>query len=139
MTTEKHRHASAHAQAAPLLRPNASTAVGSLFVPPRTTPHTEFFARTLQRGVVNTTISNMPYASLTDLPTTEAGPYTPQLACGCGQANPDSCVTSLQGTPPYLDAPLSRSMMDASYNSSPFLSITPVQAYLQLRASPLNM
>jgi hypothetical protein len=80
----------------------------------------------------------MPYASLTDMPSTEAGPYTPQLACDRGQANPDSCVTSLQGTRPYLDAPLSRAMMEASYSSSPFVSVTPVQAYLQLRASPLN-
>ena len=117
----------------------ASAAVGSLFVPPRSTPNTEFFARVTQRGVVNTTVSNMPYASLTNMRTTEAGPFIPQMACGCGQANPDSCVKTLGGTSPFLDAPLSREMMEASYDSSPYLSVTPVQAYLQLRASPLNM
>ena len=130
-------HGTAH-QKARQLNP-ASTALGSLCVSPRSTPNTEFFSRVLQRGVVNTTVSNMPYASLTNTRATEAGPFIPQMACGCGQANPDSCVESLGGTSPFLDAPLSREMMEASYNSSPYLSVTPVQAYMQLRASPLNM
>ncbi len=138
MAAKERQRAATHPHAAGTLRPNATTAIGSLFVPSRSAPNTEFFARVHQRDVVNTTVSNMPYASLTEMRTTEAGPYTPQLACACGHANPDTCVTRQQGTPPYLDAPLSRAMMDASYDSSPFLSVTPVQAYLQLRASPLN-
>ena len=109
-----------------------------LVVPSDVSQHVQVFSRAQPNGVVRTTISNLPYASVTDMIVTEAGAYTSSVSCACGQSNPDSCVLPRSITAPFVDSTLSHDYLRQSYSSSPYLSISPVQAYLQLRAAPLN-
>lgn len=109
-----------------------------LIVPGGISPHVQMFSRGQPEGAVRTTVSNLPYASVTNMIVTEAGPYTPAMSCACGQPNPDACVVTTSATAPFLDLKLSHTYLQQSYDSSPYLSISPVQAYMQLRAAPLN-
>ena len=109
-----------------------------LFVPNASVSGTRQYSRVQSIGAVHTTVSNLPYASVTDMRVVEAGPYTPSLVCGCGQPNPDSCVESLAGTMPYLDSALSRERMREAFSTPPYMPVGPVQAFLQMRAGPTN-
>ena len=113
--------------------------MASLIVPGASQPGVQHFSRALPQGVVRSTLVNRAYAPLTNQPTERSGPFTPGLVCSCGQANPDSCVRSLAGTLPFDDTPLSRQILHTNLMASPYepLSISPVQTYLLLRASPL--
>ena len=113
-------------------------AMAPLIVPGSTVAGVQTFSRAQAEGAVRTTVSNLPYASVTDMRLTEAGPYSSSVSCGCGQLNPDSCVHTTGGTAPFLDSKLSHTYLKQSYDSSPYLAISPVQAYLQLRAAPFN-
>ena len=118
--------------------PDFPSAMGSLFVPSRAQKNVRFFARGRPEGVVHTTVANQPYAPVSNIAVVEAGPFIPALDCACGQANPDTCVRNLQGTMPYLDLALSREERKDLYESAPHVTLSPVQAYLAMRAAPIN-
>ena len=115
--------------------PSDALTIGPLFV--GSAFKTPTFSQGTPTGVVNTTVSNQPYAPVTNVADTLASPFPASTSCSCGQPNPDGCVGAHQTTDQYLEFPLSKKERYASYNQSPALSISPVEAYLALRAAPM--
>lgn len=118
-------------------------AMANMFVPGTATRGTRFISR---QGL-HTTISNLPYASVTDMKSAEAGPHVPSLVCDCGQANPDGCVpVDSRTTKPYLVSSLTRSYMLSAADSAPYMGdmsaktptepLNATQDFLRRRASP---
>jgi hypothetical protein len=111
-----------------------------LIVPAGSEPDVHQYSRALPQGAVLTTLVNRAYAPVSNQRNERSGPYSAGLVCSCGQANPDACVRTLQGTMPFHDNELSRQLLKSNLKAAPYapLPISPVQAFLQLRAGPLS-
>ena len=113
--------------------------IAPLFVPGAEAHGVRSLSRVGPEGAaLHTTVSNLPYASVSDLKTTEAGPFVPSLTCECGRANPDRCVDGAQGTMPFIDSKASKASMASAFHNQPYMPVGPVQSYMQLRAAPLG-
>ena len=111
-----------------------------LFVPNAEAHGVRSLSRVGPEGAaLHTTVSNLPYASISNLKTTEAGPFVPSLTCECGQSNPDRRVGSAQGTMPFIDSKGSQASMAFAFHNQPYMPVGPVQSYMQLRAAPLKV
>jgi len=119
--------------------PEQEAAVMAPLIVPNSDAHgTLFFSRVLDRSV-RSTISNIPYAPVTNIKTAMAGPHAPPTVCKCGRSNPDNCVTAdKQMTSPYLESTLSKSYMLYGFGEAPAVKDTPspVETYLRNRVAP---
>ena len=106
-----------------------------MIVPGARVPGTRTFSQASPLGAVHTTVSNLPYASVTDIRTTQAGPFVSALNCSCGSPNPDSCART-RPTEPFLHNSYSLRHMAEAF-TSPATKLSPTQAYLRMRAGPI--
>ncbi len=116
-------------------------AMAPLFVSGPTDAGTSLLSRVQSRGTVQTTVSALSYAPVTDLSVKLAGPHVPALSCQCGKPNPDGCLHAAKHTPPYLamDADLSRATMLHSFESVAPLDVTAAQSHLFRRAAQTHI
>ena len=109
-----------------------------LFVPSPNSHGARIFSRVLSQPV-HSTISNLSYAPITNINTSLAGPFTPNLLCDCQQSNPDSCVNLGQEiTTPYLSQPLSQQYMVDDFQQTPSKELTKIDSYLRHRVAPMG-
>lgn len=122
----------------PSSTPDAAV-VAPLIVPNSNEHGTRFFSRVLDRSV-HSTISNTPYASVSNVDTAKAGPHALPVVCECGRSNPDNCVRfGEEMTAPYLDSHLSKHYMVSGFRETDAAQdkLGPIETYLRNRVAPM--